>query len=179
MFILIDRVQNWTRGKKLLTLFIVSFAGYTGTLQAVGNVSSIFQQGALYNKTAVEITYSVCHWYIEIQGHILTQSQVSAATAGLCAGPLFWSPISQKIGRNGAILWATVLTLACTIWAACSTSPSDYESFVVSRLFGCLFGSCATTVGAGKSSSPAKSVPSLLLGLRSLLYMPGCLVLAG
>jgi hypothetical protein len=42
-----------------LTLFIVSFAGFTGTLQAVGNVSSIFQQGALYNKTGVEITYSV------------------------------------------------------------------------------------------------------------------------
>ena len=79
---------------------------------------------------------------------LLIQVKVSAATAGLCAGPLFWSPISQKIGRNGAILWATILTLACTIWAACSTHPGDYDSFVLSRLFGCLFGSCATTVGA-------------------------------
>lgn len=52
-------LQNWSRGRKLLTLFIVSFAGFTGTLQAVGNVSSIFQQGALYQKTPVEITYSV------------------------------------------------------------------------------------------------------------------------
>ncbi|KAK4946611.1 hypothetical protein LTR10_014463 [Elasticomyces elasticus] len=122
---------NWSRGRKLLTLFIVSFAGFTGTLQAVGNVSSIFQQGALYNKTGVEITYSV-----------------SAATAGLCAGPLFWSPVSRRIGRGGAILWATVLTLVCTVWAACCTGPGDYISFVLSRLFGCLAGSCATTVGA-------------------------------
>ncbi|KAJ9612790.1 hypothetical protein H2204_014895 [Knufia peltigerae] len=50
---------NWARWRKLLTLGIVAFAGFTGTLQAVGNVSSIFQQGALYDKTGVEITYSV------------------------------------------------------------------------------------------------------------------------
>ncbi|OAL34770.1 hypothetical protein AYO20_05965 [Fonsecaea nubica] len=122
---------NWSQGRKLLTLFIVSFAGFTGTLQAVGNVSSVFQQGALYHKTPVEITYSV-----------------SAATAGLCAGPLFWSPVSRRIGRGGSILWATVLTLACTVWAATCTGSGDYYSFVLSRLFGCLAGSCATTVGA-------------------------------
>jgi hypothetical protein len=38
---------------------MVSFAGFAGMLQAVGNVSSVFQQGALYGKTPVEITYSV------------------------------------------------------------------------------------------------------------------------
>lgn len=45
---------------------MVSFAGFAGMLQAVGNVSSVFQQGALYGKTPVEITYSVCMSLLEI-----------------------------------------------------------------------------------------------------------------
>ncbi|KAK5268368.1 hypothetical protein LTR96_006075 [Exophiala xenobiotica] len=122
---------NWSKGRKLFTLFMVSFAGFAGMLQAVGNVSSIFQQGALYGKTPVEITYSV-----------------SAATAGLCAGPLFWAPAAQKLGRTGCIFWAMIATTVCTIWAAVCTSPGSYESFVISRLFGCLFGSAATCLGA-------------------------------
>lgn len=133
-----------------MTLFIVSFAGFTGTLQAVSNVSSIFQQGLLYQKTPVEITYSVCIMVLRSLFDT-NNAQVSAATAGLCAGPLFWSPLSRKIGRCGCILWATVLTMVCTIWAAVCTHPGDYESFVVSRLFGCLAGSCATT-GAASST---------------------------
>lgn len=137
--------QNWSTPRKLLVLFIVSFAGFSGMLQAVGNVSSIFQQGALYHKTPVEITYSVCHPLSICPNEFADgTNKISAATAGLCAGPLFWAPAAQKFGRTGCILWAMVVTILCSIWAAVSTDPGDYESFVVSRLFGCIFGSAAT-----------------------------------
>lgn len=67
--------------------------------------------------------------------------------------------------------------MACTIWAACCTGPGDYISFVLSRLFGCLAGSCATTgmfqylaypPFPSSSSSLAKLMD--ILGSRSKLY---------
>lgn len=91
-----------------------------------------FHQLALYEKTPVQLSYSI-----------------NVAVAGLLGGPLLLIPISRLLGRTSVILWSLIGVLVCQIWAACMTGPNDYEAFVVSRLFAGLFGSCPTVLGSG------------------------------
>lgn len=63
---------------------MVSFAGFAGMLQAVGNVSSVFQQGALYGKTPVEITYSVRR---PQQGALLHEKNPGSLTSTMDRSP--------------------------------------------------------------------------------------------
>ena len=58
---------------------------------------------------------------------------------------MLWSPLSKRFGRCACIFWSMVLTLCVNIWSAEMTKPHQYNAFVVSRLFGGLFGSAPTT----------------------------------
>jgi hypothetical protein len=51
---------NWPLRKKIWTLAIVSLASFIGLAQALANQSGFFVQGAVYHKTPVEMSYSVC-----------------------------------------------------------------------------------------------------------------------
>jgi hypothetical protein len=53
-------LQNWPREKKLTTLSIVCLAAFAGVLQALANSAGFFPQAALYHKTPVQVSYSVC-----------------------------------------------------------------------------------------------------------------------
>lgn len=66
-----------------------------------------------------------------------------------------------------------IATAVCTIWAAVSTSASSYESFVVSRLFGCLFGSAATCrkFQAATKRQEGSVADSLLVGASFITDM--------
>ena len=55
---------NWSRKKKLLTLFIVSTAAFAGYAQNVANQSGYFRQAEVYETTAVRLTYSVSTIFI-------------------------------------------------------------------------------------------------------------------
>ena len=54
-----DHPLNWPLSKKVRTLAIVSLASFIGIAQALTNQSGFFVQGALYHKTAVQLSYSV------------------------------------------------------------------------------------------------------------------------
>lgn len=50
---------NWTLSKKVITLFIFSFASWIGIAQALANQSGIPLQAKVYAKTPIQISYSV------------------------------------------------------------------------------------------------------------------------
>ena len=50
---------NWSSAKKLLTLFIVTLAGFIGLAQTVAANSGYFVQAELYGKTPVQLSYGV------------------------------------------------------------------------------------------------------------------------
>ncbi|KAL8947192.1 MAG: hypothetical protein Q9222_006500 [Ikaeria aurantiellina] len=123
---------NWSLGKKLTTLFIVTLAGFVGLAQTVATNSGYFIQAKLYHKSAVQLSYGT-----------------SAGIVGLAVGPLVWAPLAQRIGSTSCIFWGMILTIICGSWSAVMTGPGDYNNFVVSRFFSGIFGSVATAVGAG------------------------------
>ncbi|KAI4187437.1 MAG: hypothetical protein L6R41_002816, partial [Letrouitia leprolyta] len=123
---------NWSLTKKILMLFIVALAGGIGAAQILALNSGYFIQAELYGKTAVQLSYGA-----------------SAGIAGLAVGPLFWTPLAQRLGRPSCIFWGSVLTVVCCIWSALMTHPGDYNSFIVSRVFASFFGSAGGALGAG------------------------------
>ena len=74
---------------------------------------------------------------------------LSAALAGILAGPVFLAPLARIIGRSAVIFWSLLATLACQVWAARMTDANDYTSLVLSRLFAALFGSAPLVLGSG------------------------------
>lgn len=111
-----------------MTLAIISLASMAGTLSALANSSGLFQQAAVYDKTVLQITYTL-----------------AASVAGLAVGPLIWNPVALRFGRSAAIFWGMLLTLLFNVWGALCTGRNDYISFVLSRLFAGITGSCGTT----------------------------------
>ena len=50
---------NWSPRRKLLILFIVTAAAFSGYAQTVANQSGYFRQADVYGTTAVRLSYSV------------------------------------------------------------------------------------------------------------------------
>lgn len=50
---------NWPMWRKVVVLSIVSLASFIGIAQSLANQSGFFVQGAVYHKTAVQLSYSV------------------------------------------------------------------------------------------------------------------------
>lgn len=75
-------------------------------------------------------------------------AQISAAVAGIAAGPLLIVPFAHIFGRASIIFWSLIGCIPCGIWSACMTRPGDYVSFTLSRLFGGIFGSIPSILGA-------------------------------
>ena len=116
---------NWSKWKKHGVLLAVTLCGFVGTSQANANGSSFAAQGADWNVTPTQVSYSL-----------------SATVAGLCTGPFFWQPIAMRFGNAPAIFWGSLMMFAYCIWAAVAQS---YLSFVISRLFcgfACSVASC-------------------------------------
>ena len=75
--------------------------------------------------------------------------KIASAVAGLAFGPLLLVPLAYVFGRSSVMLWSLVGCLCCNIWAATQTGHDDYISFIISRLFGGIFGGIPAILGAG------------------------------
>lgn len=151
---------------KCIILAIVTTAAFSGTAASVIGAAGFLPQAVLYGKTPIELSYGVSgaiHCLLACSPAALDvlpgarepslttrRTQVSAGGAGVCVGPLFWLPISHKIGRPASIFWGMVLAMACNIWSATMTGHGDYESFIVSRFFA---GMTASVAIAGKHAA--------------------------
>ena len=124
--------QNWTPGEKYITLFTLCFAAFAGAATPTAHQTGYVIIASTYHKTPTELSYSI-----------------SAAVAGLLAGPLILLPLAHVIGRTSLIFWSLLGAIATQVWAARMTGSNDYISFVLSRLFGGIFGSVATILGSG------------------------------
>lgn len=57
---------NWAVSKKLVTLFIISLASFVGIGQAVANQAGFPVQAKVYEKTPLQLSYSVSreNWHL-------------------------------------------------------------------------------------------------------------------
>ena len=125
-------LQNWAPRKKYVTLFVLCIAAFAGAATPTAHQTGYVVISYTYHKTPTELSYSI-----------------SAAVAGLLAGPLILLPFARVIGRTSSIFWSLLGAFATQIWAAQMTSHNNYNSFVASRLFAGMFGSVATILGSG------------------------------
>ncbi|SLM41418.1 Major facilitator superfamily domain, general substrate transporter [Lasallia pustulata] len=123
---------NWPQRKKYLILSILCLAGFASNVSALANQLALGTQAKVYHKTLVETSYAV-----------------SAAIAGVAAGPLLLVPLAQMFGKSSVIFWTLLATVGCGIWSALMTHRDQYNAFVVARLFSGLFGSVPTILGSG------------------------------
>lgn len=54
-----DDPLNWSMGKKIFNLTIVSLSSFIGITQALANQSGFFAQAKVYHKPPIELSYSV------------------------------------------------------------------------------------------------------------------------
>lgn len=93
-------LQNWSTAKKSITFCIVCLAAFGGILQALTNSAGFFAQAVVYEKTPVQISYSVCCLHRSHQPRTLTicssplQSQASPRV--LCSGRR-WQGRSENV----------------------------------------------------------------------------------
>jgi MFS family permease len=71
----------------------------------------------------------------------------SAGSVGMATGGFFFFPLSNLIGRSSAIFWSLVGSFLSQVWAALMIHQGDYNSFIVSRFFGSLFGTITGVLG--------------------------------
>ncbi|KIW33576.1 uncharacterized protein PV07_00414 [Cladophialophora immunda] len=122
---------NWSTAKKATTLAIVSLASFSALNQSLANAAGYFEQGEVYHKTPVEVSYGS-----------------STALAGLAVGPYVFNPLAKRYGKCAMIAWGLVVNLCMNIWSACMTKFTQYDAYLASRFFASLAASAPTTVGA-------------------------------
>ncbi|MCJ1319887.1 hypothetical protein MMC15_005223 [Xylographa vitiligo] len=123
---------NWPQSRKYTVLAILCLSAFSGLASSLANQLGFEAQAKLYDKSLVEISYSI-----------------ASAVAGIAFGPLLLVPLAHVFGRSSVIWWTLVGCLCCNIWAATRTGHDDYNSFVISRLFGGIFGGVPSILGAG------------------------------
>ena len=109
---------------------MLCFAGFASTISPAAHQQAYVLQAKIYQKTTQQLTYSV-----------------TAAIAGLLGGPVICAPLARVFGKTALFFWCLLGGVACQIWAACMTRPTDYYPFVVSRLFAGIFASTPTVLG--------------------------------
>jgi MFS family permease len=67
----------------------------------------------------------------------------------MATGGFFFLPFSHVFGRSSAIFWSLFGTLLSQIWAALMVRGTNYNAFIISRLFGAFFGVITTLLGPG------------------------------
>ena len=79
----------------------------------------------------------------------LTSDKISAATAGLMAGPFLLCPLARVFGTGPLLFWCLIGQIVCGIWSQAMTGSDQYIPFVISRLFGGMFSSPPQILGNG------------------------------
>ncbi|KAL7334133.1 hypothetical protein PS15p_202944 [Mucor circinelloides] len=123
---------NWSERKKYLALLAISldsFIGYFTSaiyMPAVGDIMVYFQT----NLTTINATIAL----------FLAFSAIA---------PLFWAPLSERIGRRWIYIVSLVLYCVCTIVCGVSTNLGLFFAF---RLLQSIFASAGQAVGGGSIS---------------------------
>ncbi|KAJ5812383.1 major facilitator superfamily domain-containing protein [Penicillium riverlandense] len=125
-----DDPLNWSQRKKYSILGILCLTAFSGLASSLANQLGLGAQAELYDKSLTELSYTI-----------------SAAVAGIAAGPLFIVPLAHVFGRASIIFWTLIGCICCGIWSALMTGPNDYVAFTLSRLFGGIFGSIPSILG--------------------------------
>ncbi|KAJ5591995.1 uncharacterized protein N7459_002364 [Penicillium hispanicum] len=120
---------NWPLWKKTTNLCLVAFHAFMGTFTA----SSII---CAYEDIALDVGVSLQ------RVSYLTSLQIAI----LGGAPLFWKPLSHRIGRRPIFLLSLVLSCVCNIGCAKST---DYATMAACRALVSFFISPAMAIGSG------------------------------
>lgn len=123
---------NWSKAKKNIGLAIVSFNAFIG-----------------YFSSAVYMPATR-----DIMAYFDTNLTVINATIALfilmnAIAPLFWAPLSERIGRRWVYITAMFFYTVCTIVCGVSTNIGLFFAF---RLLQGIFGSAGQAVGGGSVS---------------------------
>ncbi|CAF3514790.1 hypothetical protein SNK03_007150 [Fusarium graminearum] len=122
--------QNWSMGKKTITVIIVSSVTFVTPL-----ASSIFAPSIEQVMTEFHSTNSQVASFI-----------VSVYLLGYCFGPLVIAPLSEMYGRLPLYHICNVLFVIFNV--ACALAP-NLGGLIAFRLLAGLAGSCPLTIGAG------------------------------
>ncbi|QPC71685.1 hypothetical protein HYE68_002437 [Fusarium pseudograminearum] len=122
--------QNWSTGKKTVTVIIVSSVTFVTPL-----ASSIFAPSIEQVMTEFHSTNSQVASFI-----------VSVYLLGYCFGPLVIAPLSEMYGRLPLYHICNVLFVIFNV--ACALAP-NLGGLIAFRLLAGLAGSCPLTIGAG------------------------------
>ncbi|EKJ75017.1 hypothetical protein NXS19_007679 [Fusarium pseudograminearum] len=122
--------QNWSMGKKTVTVIIVSSVTFVTPL-----ASSIFAPSIEQVMTEFHSTNSQVASFI-----------VSVYLLGYCFGPLVIAPLSEMYGRLPLYHICNVLFVIFNV--ACALAP-NLGGLIAFRLLAGLAGSCPLTIGAG------------------------------
>ena len=119
---------NWPRWKKTANLALVAFHACMGTFTAAAIIPA----------------------YEEISTHLGVSMQrtsylTSLQIAILGGAPLFWKPLSRRVGRRPIFLLSLLLSCVCNI--GCAKSP-DYASMAACRALVSFFISPAMAIGS-------------------------------
>lgn len=122
--------HNWSQGKKVMTVALVSSITFVTPL-----ASSIFSPSI--NQVMIEFNST---------NQQLASFIVSVYLLGYCFGPLVVAPLSEMFGKNPIYNVCNVLFVVFNV--ACAKAP-NLPSLIIFRLLAGLAGCCPLTLGAG------------------------------
>lgn len=111
-------------------MVVVSLAAFSGLATTLAQNSNLVVQAKAYNVSPTDMSYAI-----------------TAAIAGLMAGPVLLVPFTRVLGISSILFWSVVGMLVCAVWSASMTSKDDYIGFDISKLFAGLFGALPQVVG--------------------------------
>ena len=120
---------NWSNTRKLWALVAVSWVSAQGSYATSINSGSLFQQGLYFGGYSPQVmSYSI-----------------TTVVALLAVGPLFWVPVSLKIGKRPVYFYSVIGSTFMLLWNALSQS---YGSFIAGCAMHGFFISAGSAVGA-------------------------------
>lgn len=119
---------NWSRWKKTINLALVAFHACMGTFTAAAIIPA-------YEEISVHLGVSLQR----------TSYLTSLQIAILGGAPLFWKPLSCRVGRRPIFLLSLLLSCVCNV--GCAKSP-DYASMAACRALVAFFISPAMAIGS-------------------------------
>ncbi|KAL9558281.1 hypothetical protein MBANPS3_000981 [Mucor bainieri] len=127
-----DNPMNWPKGKKTILLLVVSMNSFMG-----------YFSSAVYMPATHDIMV-----YFDTN-LTLINATIALFLLMNAIAPLFWAPLSERIGRRWIYIVAIVLYTVCTIICGISTSLGLFFAF---RLLQGIFACAGQAVGGGSVS---------------------------
>lgn len=118
--------MNWSKRRRNGILIIIAVNAFLTTYIAAAHLTSFFEMAAVYERTVVQISYSIGYTIL-----------------GTAVGPVFWAPLTNRIGRRPVYIISTFLLLCFTVW--CSRAAT-YDEFCAARFLVGMGGSASQVI---------------------------------